>query len=216
MNADSDCNVASSGSMDWGIDMIEPLNDEMLEKEDLLMLDCFDAEELDGWLQKGTDGDMKEGKDTTSATKEEGPGGFNEKLYHTRRGSMPKRSLSPPAKRQHRMDDQAQAPASFSAPQTADSLQSPQAPIHPQYNEMIEKLAQSMRRSEQSRARIIQLRSSSSSSERQSPPIPPTQSSTMSSLAGFLSGKTPSLTAGLEQSRKQVRAYMGHINTNSL
>jgi len=39
-------------------------------------------------------------------------------------------------------------------------------------------------------------------------------SSTLSSLAGLLSGKRTSLTAGLEQSRKQLHAYMSLMMTN--
>jgi len=64
-----------------------------------------------------------------------------------------------------------------------------------EYDEALNKLRASMKRSEMSRVATTQT-------------SPQPASSTLGSLAGLLTGKRTSLTAGLEQSRRQMRAYM--------
>lgn len=95
-----------------------------------------------------------------------------------------------------------------------------QSDIDPhQYNEALNNLAFSMRRTELSRAELIRQRNSMSHVSAHIPqvsnPSVPTQSTHLTGLAGLLSGKSSSLTAGLEQSRRQLREYMARMNSNT-
>lgn len=70
-----------------------------------------------------------------------------------------------------------------------------------EYSQAVKKLVASMKKTELSRAASTQA-------------LPEPSSSTLSSLGCFFSGKRTSLTAGLENSRKQLRAYMSLLLTN--
>uniref|UniRef100_A0A7R9ZAA2 Uncharacterized protein n=2 Tax=Pseudictyota dubia TaxID=2749911 RepID=A0A7R9ZAA2_9STRA len=108
-----------------------------------------------------------------------------------------------------------------------------------QYNQLVAKLAESMKRSEQSRAQIIRHRrsyqqrasmscspslcsendsgASSSSLATSAPPsrspsLPSSQHQVPSGLSSFLNGSQSTLTSGLEQSRRQLAAYMSQVS----
>ena len=90
-------------------------------------------------------------------------------------------------------------------------------------NIALDNLASSMKRSELTRAQLMQHRAGSVtySNTTNAPPPPPQQSSPLSlnisnfsRLADLLSGKRTALTAGVEYSRNQLRMYMEAINTN--
>jgi len=76
------------------------------------------------------------------------------------------------------------------------------------YNTTLHNLTSSMERSEMSRAQVLGHRASLSNLPRQPSP------SSMNSLPALLSGKRTALTAGLEESRNQLRRYMSLININ--
>lgn len=78
------------------------------------------------------------------------------------------------------------------------------------YNTAMNKLKSSMRKSELSRAQVLKHGESLSQAPKQPAP------STLGSLTGLLSGKRSALTAGLEQSRKNLRMYMMLLNSNQL
>ena len=78
------------------------------------------------------------------------------------------------------------------------------------YNTTLNNLTSSMKRSEISRAQVLGHRASVSNFPRQPSP------GSMDSLPGLLLGKRTALTAGLEESRNQLRRYMSLINRNQL
>lgn len=83
-----------------------------------------------------------------------------------------------------------------------------------QYEEALSNLALSMRRTELTRAEILRHRQNMpavSSLANTSP-----QASTISSFAGLLTGTRTSLTAGLEQSRRQLQEYMFRMSHQAL
>jgi hypothetical protein len=91
-----------------------------------------------------------------------------------------------------------------------------------EYQAALSKLAASMRRSEQTRSQVLKYRSSPRPVTPPSAPAPApavTSSSTsspFSTLADLITGKRTSLTAGLEQSRRQLRTYMSLMNSSHM
>lgn len=76
------------------------------------------------------------------------------------------------------------------------------------YHTAFSNLASSMKRSELSRSIVLNLGKNSQLPLRQPAP------STLCSLGDLISGKRTALTAGLEQSRNQLRTYLSRINFN--
>lgn len=81
------------------------------------------------------------------------------------------------------------------------------------YNVALSNLESSMRKSEHTRAQVLQHRQVLASRTPLSPSSLPSHS-VSTSLADLLSGKRTSLTSGLEQSRNQLRIYLTLINRN--
>lgn len=158
------------------------------------------------------------------------------------------RSPSPPRKRRSYLDDTTSSSddVSLSSYGTAQSMAaSAQAPSRCpsacpssdassfstspnsqfKYNKALEKLALSMRRTEESRSQIMRQRElvdlrkeSRARATTIAPPAPqrPSSPSSGSIVSGFFTGSRTTLTSGLEQSRKQLRSYMNQINQTSL
>uniref|UniRef100_A0A7S4UTY3 Uncharacterized protein n=1 Tax=Ditylum brightwellii TaxID=49249 RepID=A0A7S4UTY3_9STRA len=241
INANCD---ADSFSKDWDIGMINSHYEDDLEEEYPLMYDCLGPDKLDEWLDgiclEETDMDVRKLEDVLSSTKaltsNEATHKKRVKQYFSRRNSIPKRSVSPPPKRMHRMEEHQITARDAPLPQTdalsrpvvsplaemSNSLKSSTNPtgneLQIQYDKMVEKLALSMKRSEQSRAQIMKCQNSTvaSSSICSKLSSPYRQSISTIGLAGFFSGKSTSLTAGLDQSRKQAWAYMNQMSANTI
>mmetsp|Transcript_9127 Transcript_9127/g.19494 ORF Transcript_9127/g.19494 Transcript_9127/m.19494 type:complete len:461 (+) Transcript_9127:178-1560(+) len=82
-------------------------------------------------------------------------------------------------------------------------------PLTPEeYNAALEKLAQSMKRTEASRQHLLQHREELEAAKRE---ILLDQQRSIA-MAQFLSGSRSTLTGGLEQSRRQIASYMGNMN----
>lgn len=159
------------------------------------------------------------------------------------------RSPSPPRKRRSYMENTASSSddMSLSSYGTAQSMAaSAQVPIRipstsqasgtssfstspnsqTKYNDALEKLAMSMRRTEESRSQIMRQRElvklkeestiSRTTAVTTSPPQRVSSQFSGSIVSGFFSGSRTTLTTGLEQSRKQLRSYMNQINHQSL
>lgn len=77
-----------------------------------------------------------------------------------------------------------------------------------EYNAALEKLAQSMKRTEASRQHLLQHREQLEAAKRE---ILLDQQRSIA-MAQFLSGSRSTLTGGLEQSRRQIASYMGSMN----
>lgn len=78
------------------------------------------------------------------------------------------------------------------------------------YTTSLHNLTSSIKRSEMSRARVLEYLTSLSNLHRQPSP------SSMNRLTDLLSGKRTALTAGLEESRSQLRKYMSLVDKNQL
>lgn len=135
---------------------------------------------------------------------------YSSRQYSSRRRS----SRSPPRRRARKLSADRSFRSVFHTPpaspvtcsSTDDEL----------YNAALNKLASSMRRSEMSRVQVLRHRDSLSvAPRRESLSCAPRQPApcTLNSLSDLLSGKRTALTAGLEQSRSQLRMYMSIINT---
>jgi hypothetical protein len=82
------------------------------------------------------------------------------------------------------------------------------------YNIAMSNLESSMRKSEYSRAQVLQHRQVLASRSPVSSSPLPSHSGVSTSLADLFSGKRTTLTRGLEQSRNQLRMYLTLINRN--
>ncbi len=77
-----------------------------------------------------------------------------------------------------------------------------------EYNAALEKLAQSMKRTEASRQQLLQHRDELEAAKR----VILLEQQRSIAMAQFLSGSRSTLTGGLEQSRRQIASYMGNMN----
>lgn len=107
-----------------------------------------------------------------------------------------------------------------------------------QYNKALQRLAESMKRTEESRSQVMKQRKVMLSPEQESalvrakeqlqkqneqmsrqqaaPVTPPQDTQRSSIVSAFLSGSRGTLTTGLEQSRRQMGMYMGQVNNHTL
>ena len=129
---------------------------------------------------------------------------FDDENHTLMQTSRRRPSRSPPRRRSRQLSPQRCSPITIRK-KDHSQLKSPtfthSTKADKEYNEALSKLAESMKRSELSRI----------ASSRVAPQPSP---STLSSLAGLLTGKRSSLTAGLEHSRRQLRAYMSLMTAN--
>jgi len=139
--------------------------------------------------------------------------------YSSRRSSR-----SPPRRRARKLSPERVNRPSFETPPASSRTHLDSSPVISSstgddlYNAALENLASSMRRSEMSRVQVLRHRDSriSLAPRRNSLSCAPRKPapSTMNGLADLLSGKRSALTAGLEQSRNQLRMYMSLLNKN--
>lgn len=115
---------------------------------------------------------------------------------------------------------------SFNTAQTDASCFSISPGTQARYNESLERLAQSMKRTEESRRQVLMqrellLKSAADESmmrraSAMAPSVRPLSPGRSSIMTAFFSGSRGTLTNGLEHSRRQLRMYMNQINNQSL
>lgn len=121
-----------------------------------------------------------------------------------------KLSVSPPRKRQNTFllpQRQVAMPAFISSNNNVPNR------ISSEHKTMFNKFALSMKRSELSRAQIMNQEAIAKSIARIR--LTP-KAQTFESIPGFLNGSRPTLTRGLEKSRKQFRAFVSNFHANTL
>jgi hypothetical protein len=121
----------------------------------------------------------------------------------------------------------------------SSSSSTSEEPSH--YNKALQRLAESMKRTEESRSQVMKQRKMILTPEQESalvrakeqlaqqneqvsrqqtpaaaPVTPPQDTARSSIMAAFFSGSRGTLTNGLEQSRKQLGMYMGQMNNHTL
>ena len=157
--------------------------------------------------------------------------------HKQQRFQMNEVKFEPPAQQQHFTQHQRQAsPSNLSMSSFSTAISCSAQPTNKgvskstaicqhseaQYNEALQKLANSMKRTEESRRHVMMQRNMLSldqqralylAKEQLQQQNQQVQSSIMTS---FFTGSRSTLTDGLEQSRKQIRMYMGQVNHQTL
>ena len=193
---------------DFQTDNLEPFEDALNTIDDLDM----DADDLAEWLNGQLESGFEELNEPTANDLLKEPlsnikkNMFDDERFTLSHSSRRRASRSPPRRRTRLHSPQRTKRTKEKNRQvhmqaTTSSRFIETMPENSEYNEALSKLAESMKRSELSR--LASARTS-----------PQPSASTLSSLTGLLSGKRTSLTAGLEHSRRQLRAYMSLMIAN--
>ena len=187
------------------------------------MFECFDMEEMSEMIESGehTDNENNQVTSDDQATScERVPQSLDESLLsqtfepktETSTNSLslpacrkPNRSVSPPRKR-HASEKML---LSHSLQQTSASIDmhNPNRNCFDenQYQTLLRNLAASMRRTEITRAQVVQIQQNFRRTTSNN------QNGSNSSLSAFFSGSRSTLTNGLEQSRQQLQGYMSQM-----
>ncbi len=187
------------------------------------MFECFDMEEMSEMIESGEHSDNENNQATSEdqvTSCESLPQRLDETLMSqtfeettetsTNSSSLPvcrkpNRSASPPRKR-HASEKMR---LSHSAQQTTATIdlhgQNRNCFDENQYQTLLRNLAASMRRTEITRAQVVQIQQNFRRTNSNS------QNGSNSSLSAFFSGSRSTLTNGLEQSRQQLQGYMSQM-----
>jgi len=191
-------------------------------------LDDMNVEDLSTWLEKDLDEDEVKFFESVESEEEAEALEYDESTEVPNKSSLRTQLLGPITS--HVTNYSSQRP--ITKPMYTPNAHTPASHVTPvvpngnvksdssslQYGEALNNLAFSMRRTELSRAELLRQRDSMSHYPQMTPQLTPASvhPSAMSSLAGLLTGKKTSLTVGLEQSRRQLREYMGRMNNHAL
>jgi len=183
------------------------------------MFECFDIEEMADMIesQEKSENKMKQdairknrrANEVISSRFEESSSYDSEDCpktsLHRPACRKPNRSLSPPRKR-HASEEKLFNMSKSDSRLTQDmASQNSNCFDENQYQTLLCNLAASMRRTEMTRAQVVQIQQNFRRSTNNS------QNGNNSSLSAFFSGSRSTLTNGLEQSRQQLQGYMAQM-----